>query len=256
VRQALPALLLAVSSVAAAQTDPLATRPGWEIGGQVAHYNYQEPNFAELSGYRLGIVGSGTYVNPTGVFARVDFRASYGSLDYTGSGTMSGVPDLILETRGVVGADLIGKSVSLAPYLGLGYRYLYDDLRGYSSTNSAGYQRYSNYVYLPVGFTVRVPVSGGWVFAPMLEGDVFLSGRQISKLSEVNTGLADVTNHQSSGRGWRFSLMFEKDHWAFGAWGNYWHIQDSDLQPIGGGKFGLEPENFTREYGLELRYRF
>jgi hypothetical protein len=50
--------------------------------------------------------------------------------------------------------------------------------------------------------------------------------------------------------------MFERDKLAVGPYLHYWHIQDSDLQPIGGGFSGLEPENFTREYGLELRYRF
>ena len=50
--------------------------------------------------------------------------------------------------------------------------------------------------------------------------------------------------------------MVEKDHLAFGAWTHYWHIKDSDVQPIGRGQAGREPENWTRESGLELRYRF
>jgi len=54
--------------------------------------------------------------------------------------------------------------------------------------------------------------------------------------------------------------MVEKDHLAFGAWTHYWHIKDSDVQFAGvvqgRGRFAQEPENYTRESGLELRYRF
>jgi hypothetical protein len=75
-------------------------------------------------------------------------------------------------------------------------------------------------------------------------------------LSDVNAAFSNVTNTQNNGYGYRVYLMFERDKLAVGPYLHYWHIQDSDLQPIGGGFSGLEPENFTREYGLELRYRF
>jgi hypothetical protein len=55
--------------------------------------------------------------------------------------------------------------------------------------------------------------------------------------------------------------MLEKDNWSFGAWTQYWHISDSDLRcatPVVNNSClaGKEPENYTRESGLELRYRF
>jgi hypothetical protein len=65
-----------------------------------------------------------------------------------------------------------------------------------------------------------------------------------------------VINSQDSGRGYRGYVMLEKDHWAFGAWMHYWRIEDSDVQAIGGGFAGMEPKNWTREGGLEFRYRF
>jgi hypothetical protein len=256
VRQALTALLLAASSLALAQqADRLATRPGFEIGGQLASYDYQEPAFAEIKGNRLGLLGVGTVVSG-GVFGRLDFRASYGSLDYRGSGSLSGVPDLILETRAVAGFDWALGGATLSPYAGLGYRYLYNDLNGYSSTGQAGYRRYSNYLYAPVGATLRVGLDANWVLAPTAEYDFFIQGKQKSMLSDVNAAFSNVTNTQNNGYGYRVYLMFERDKLAVGPYLHYWHIQDSDLQPIGGGFSGLEPENFTREYGLELRYRF
>jgi hypothetical protein len=256
------ALLLAISSATIAQTarepDPLATRRGWEVGGQLAHYHYEEPSFAKYFGSRGGLVGAYTFPPRwKRVFFRVDGRGSYGALKYQGSGTQDSVPDLIIETRGVAGLDFLpGNRVSLSPYLGFGYRYLYNDSRGYTSTNAAGYRRYSNYLYAPVGLTTRVHIVNRWVLAPTLEVDIFLLGKQKSQLSDANLGFNDVTNTQNRGSGHRFSLMLERDHLAFGAFMHYWNIKDSDVQPIGLGRAGLEPANWTRESGIEFRYRF
>lgn len=212
-----------------------------------------------LFGARIGIVGAYTFTNAKGLFSRIDARGSYGHLRYesTGTGTQDGVPDLILETRAVIGVDFpAGGRVGLSPYFGIGYRYLYNDLRGYSSSGAAGYRRHSHYLYAPLGLTVRIRVGGGWILAPTLEGDLFIRGRQVSKLSDTGLGFIDVTNSQDKGYGYRYSFMVEKDRWALGGWTHYWHIRDSDSRPIGGGRVGREPENYTWESGLEIRYRF
>ncbi len=256
------AVLLAVSSAAIAQTapepNPLATRRGFEVGVQLAHYHYEEPNFAKFIGTRGGIVGAYTFpARWDRVFFRVDGRESYGALKYQGSGTQDSVPDLIVEARGVAGLDFFPwNRVSLSPYLGLGYRYLYNDSRGYTSTNAAGYQRYSNYLYAPAGLTIRFDLGNRWVLAPTVEADIFILGKQKSQLSDANLGFNDVTNTQKGGSGYRAYLMVENDHLAFGAWMHYWDINDSDVQPIGRGRAGLEPANWTRESGIEFRYRF
>lgn len=259
-KYALPVLLLMVSGAAIAQQpDPLATRNGWELGAQLAWYDYLEPDFAELSGNRLGLSAARTF-GGSGLFEKFDLRTSYGRLKYQGSGTMTGVPDLILEARAVAGVDWIGTSASLSPYLGLGYRYLFDDLRGYSSTGEVGYRRYSSYLYAPIGFTARFRLEDGWVLAPTIEADVFIQGRQVTKGSDIGQGYIDFTNTQNSGRGHRISLMLEKDRVAFGVWTHYWHIGESDTQfagvVLGVPRTGSEPENYTRESGVELRYRF
>ena len=256
------ALLLAISSTAIAQTspepNPLATRRGFELGAQLAQYHYEEPSFAQFTGSRAGIVGAYTFPSSWNrAFLRIDGRGSYGSLKYQGSGTQDSVPDLIVEARGVAGMDFpSGSGVSLSPYLGVGYRHLYNDSRGYTSTNAAGYRRYSNYLYAPVGVTIRFDLGKRWVLAPTFETDIFILGKQKSRLSDANVGFNDVTNTQKHGYGWRASLMVEKDHLAFGAWTHYWDIKDSDVQPIGLGNAGLEPANWTRESGIEFRYRF
>jgi outer membrane protein W len=256
-------LLAAAAGTAPAQettpSNPLLTRRGWEVGAQVSKYHYEEPNFALLKGNQGGAVGAYTFTNPNRVYNRIDLRASYGKLEYEsqGTGTASDVPDWIVEARAVIGRDyLVSASVALSPYIGLGYRYLYNDSRGYSSTGAIGYRRYSHYLYIPVGLTARFRTGERWVVAPTVEYDAFLGGRQYSQLTDTSIGFSDASNRQRDGRGYRAYLMLESGHWAFGPWLHYWKIKDSDIVPIGLGFAGLEPVNWTREYGVELRYRF
>ena len=253
------ALCVVVFQSASAQSaDPLATPAGWEIGGQLSNYRYEEPTLGvKLWGPRVGVTGAYTFVSAEHWFLKFDGRLAYGSLKYEGSGTQDSVPDSIFETRVVVGKDFLsGSSVSLSPYAGLGYRYLYNDSRGTSSTGAIGYQRFSNYLYAPVGLTLRAKIASQWVISPTIEYDYFIKGRQDSQLTDTGLGLSDASNKQDKGYGYRASLMIEKGAWAFGPWIQYWRIEDSDIVPVGFG-FGVqEPQNETREYGVEVRYRF
>ncbi|HEY6721530.1 MAG TPA: hypothetical protein VI363_07835, partial [Burkholderiales bacterium] len=209
------------------------------------------------------LVAARTFTSAAGAFSRIEVRESYGQLKYESpTGTQDRVPDWILEARVLAGRDFVGNGVSFSPYLGLGYRYLYNDFRGYlSATNAVAYRRYSNTLYAPVGLAARVQLGDRWVLVPTVEVDVFLQGRQVTKLSDLDAGFSDVTNQQSRGRGHRASLVLERDHWSVGAWTQYWNIKDSDAQctALTNGTCGfsyVEPQNYTRETGLELRYRF
>ncbi len=242
--------------VAVAQRDPLATKDGWEAGVQGSIYEYEEPNFALLEGERFGVTGAYTFLGPHYLHTRIEARYSYGELDYTGSGTMSGVPDYLFELRAVAGRDYRAGGMIWVPYVGLAYRHLYNDIRGFTSTGQIGYRRISRYYYLPVGVALRIPLGADWVMVPQLEYDAFANGKQRSYLGDTGLGFSDVTNRQAKGWGARAQLMFEERRWSFGLWAQYWDIEDSDLQSIGFGLAGLEPANKTREAGLELRYRF
>jgi Outer membrane protein beta-barrel domain len=270
------AALVAICTAAPAQDAPqpslLLTRPGWEIGGQVSKYKYEEPGLMNLKGERLGFVGAYTATNDVRVYSRIDLRVSYGKLDYKSvdTGESSDIPDWIGEVRAVVGRDyLVGEGLALSPYLGLGYRYLYNDLRGYSSNGAKGYRRYSEYFYAPIGLTMRIRAGSQWVVAPTVEYDAFIGGKQKTKLSDAGVieagGIVGIfptiNNKQERGRGYRVSLMFEKDRWALGPWFHYWNIKDSDhvfigVNPSGQSVFLHEPPNRTREGGFEFRYRF
>ncbi|HSG76308.1 MAG TPA: hypothetical protein VLA30_09240 [Burkholderiales bacterium] len=244
------------TTVALAQRDPLATRGGWEVGVQAAGYEYDEPFFATLEGERVGVSGSYTFLGAEQLHSRLDVRYSYAELDYTGSGTLADVPDHILEARAIAGRDYRAGRFVWTPYAGVGFRYLYGDLRGVTSTGAVGYRRISRYFYLPLGVTLRFPVGDGWVFAPQLEYDAFANGKQRSYLGDTGIGYNDVSNRQGRGRGARAQLTFEGPRWGVSFWTHYWKIKDSDIQPIGLGYVGLEPANTTHETGVELRYRF
>jgi hypothetical protein len=253
-RLALAALAWSIS--AAAQSDPLATRGGWELGVQAAGYEYDEPFFATFEGERVGTSIAYTFLGRDQVHSRIEARYSYGELDYTGSGTLADVPDHLFEVRGLAGRDYRVGGVVWAPYAGVGFRYLYNDFRGVTSTGASGYRRRSRYIYVPIGVTLRVRLGGQWVMSPQIEFDAFANGRQRSYFSDVDPSLGDATNRQGRGRGARGQLAFEGPRWGFSLWAHYWKIKDSDVQPVAANLGVLEPANTTREVGVELRYRF
>jgi hypothetical protein len=233
-----------------------ATRSGWEAGVQLSRYRYEEPGTMWLEGTRLGASGAYTAVTPRRTFARLEGRLSYGQLEYQGSGTLTNIPDYILEVRLLAGRDYPAGSLVWSPYVGGGYRHLYNDLRGVTSTGAIGYRRESNYFYLPLGVTMRTPLREGWVLAPQLEYDVFVRGAQRSYLSDTGLGIGDASNQQNSGYGYRVQVMFEGPRWTISPWMHYWKVKDSEVQSVGLGIVVYEPENWTREAGIELRYRF
>lgn len=242
--------MLAATAVAA--EDPLATRSGWEVGGYAAQYRYEEPGVMWLKGNRFGVTGAYTETNQQHVYGRIEARWSYGEPDYQGSGTLKRVPDHLLETRMLAGRDYPRGSLVWSPYAGAAFRYLYNDLRGFSSTGARGYRRESLYFYIPLGVTLRTPLGADWVLAPQVEYSGFVRGVQRSHLSDTGLpGLSDVTNKQRDGRGYRAKLMVEGRRWSFGLWTDYWDVKDSDVQ-----HGGREPANWTRETAVEIRYRF
>ena len=252
----------ALAGAARAETkappEGLSIRTGWEIGGLLTDYHYEEPDVMWLKGERIGITGAYTVANPNRAYARIEMRVSYGELDYQGSGTLSNVPDSLFEVRALAGRDYaLGNSMAWSPYVGFAVRYLYNDLRGTTSTGLFGYRRESAYFYIPLGVTLRMPLGSEWVFAPQVEYSGFIRGSQRSYLADTGIpGYTDVTNQQRHGYGYRVQVMFEGKRWSFGPWLEYWSVKDSDVQQIAPGIGGLEPANWTREAGVEVRYRF
>lgn len=236
------------------------TQTGSDIGLSLSSYQYQEPGIMSSKGAKLGLDVRTVRALENGHFLRGDLRYAFGSVDYTGSGSANGQQDWYIEGRGLAGRDWsVGESV-LAPYAGLGYRYLANDARGITTTGAAGYRRASNYFYLPVGVTHRYALDEQARLVTEVEYDYLLTGRQFSGLSDAGLGYGDVTNKQSSGFGLKLSTTYAKDNWAIGPYAHYWNIGRSDTvsvyrngAPVG---FGAEPKNNTVEFGLKASQQF
>ncbi len=137
----------------------------FEMSFEISKITYREPNFMKETGAMYGINARYTHHSKTSInkpdfssfgdpeeemftMYRLEGRYSWGSLDYDsqGTGSMEGVKDHIFEARALAGLDVkYDQKTMVTPYLGLGFRYLYDDLRGETTTGAIGYRRKQQY---------------------------------------------------------------------------------------------------------------
>ena len=213
-------------------------------------------------GGKIGLDMHATRMMLNNHFIRGDLRYAFGLVDYNSynTGSATGELDWYIEARGLIGIDLEIKDAALSPYTGFGYRYLFNDARGISSTGNWGYRRESNYLYLPFGVIHRRMLNAQAKLVSTLEYDRLLAGKQISRLSDGGQGDSDVTNYQSNGYGLKLSFMYERNDRAIGPYAHYWKIARSDTAiryqngvPVG---IGWEPDNNTIELGMKAGHRF
>lgn len=265
-RHRLLCTLLLLPLTAAAQPLTLRSTDGSEIGIDVSSYRYRELNngafFMSTEGNKVGIAGSFQQALHDNWFWGADARQAHGNVSYgsASSGSKGSNPDIVTEVRITGGKDHpIGRQV-LAPYFGLGYRSLSNDLRGTTTSGAVGYRRLSEYTYVPLGLTHRALLGQEARISTTLEYDLLLEGRQQSYLSDADPSSNDPINAQRRGYGLRLIGAYETYHWSVGAFFHYWNIADSDqsLRTLGGVASALvmEPQNTTRELGVRLRLRF
>ena len=258
----IPVLLFA--NAALADSSRLKTQTGNDIGLSVSSYRYQEPGIMSLKGPKIGVDLRIVRVSEEGnnLIFRGELRSAFGTVDYNSeaTGSASGEPDWYIEARALAGKDWVNSKGVLSPYAGFGYRYLFNDGRGVSSTGYGGYRRESNYFYFPIGAIFRMALKNQARLESTLEYDQLLAGIQISRLSDV-PGYNDATNDQSNGYGLRLGIMYQRDKWAAGPYMYYWNISESNVVPeIKDGVptgFGLvEPNNNTVEFGFKVSQQF
>jgi len=255
-------------SIAIAQIPPpnnnLTTQTGHEFGVSLSNYKYSEPGVMNIDANKLGLEYSGTYsLNPEwpnqskGLFLKTEFRYVTGQANYNSvsTGSKNSVPDWYYEARILGGRDYSYGDSIISPYLGISYRYLFNDLRGTTTTGNIGYRRESNYYSLPIGLSHKISLSNQKQLQTIVEYSYLIRGLQNSKLSDANTGLADISNNQRSGYGFRLSSMLRFDRWAIGPSLIYWRINQSE-QVTSGSKNYIEPQNNTTELGLKANYLF
>ena len=239
------------------------TLTAMEVGLQGSQYRYQEKDV----GMRVQGPHAGLIIQMTGDiggqwFLRADGRAAGGAPDYKGSGEIDSNSNYIAEARITVGRDLLWRRFGVAPYAGLGYRHVYNDLRGTTTTGARGYQRYSHYFFAPVGLQPSMRFFNGDRLTLTAEFDPLIRGWQKSSLGDATAGYPTLINEQKTGFGARADLMYKTDGWSFGPFMNYWSIGTSAIDcSRGTGSSATyvcatEPQNHTLEYGFQFRYRF
>ena len=243
---------------AQAQTRGLGTQAGEEVGLSASNYTYDEPGVMDLKATKLGVDYSitqtykGTWPNQGDTtFVTGELRYANGDTRYSNVGgeTGSGLTDWYWEARALVGLDIDMDGYVLAPYVGLGYRHLYNDLR--NLTGSSGYRRESRYLSAPMGVTVRSRADAQSQLLTTLEYVHLLSGRQDVRLSDSNPLLTNVSLNQRSGSGLRLKVIRQSPTWSIGPTLTYWRVGTSDS--VGG---WVEPKNKTLEIGISVRRRF
>lgn len=249
----------------------------WQLSQSVSHIKYAEPGVMEEKGWFYIWDGGYTFTADALLFG-LEGRIGGGEVDYTSAntGSMDGLDDFLCEARGLIGYSVSrdnewsGSSIAeCIPYSGLGYRYLNDDSSGMASTtNARGYKRESNYLYIPLGVQAAWKPKGNdgpspWKLAGFVEYDIFLWGRQFSRLSDVNSGYTDLVNDQYRGYGVRGALNFSVAMSSVGIfiepYATYWNIRRSERNIYYNGtvwKEGYEPKNNSTEIGCKLGARF
>lgn len=236
----------------------------WEVGTEISRIKYEESVMNE-KGIMYGLCGSYTYRKD--YMLRAEGRCSFGEVDYDGQlsngtpYTIDNIDDYILEFRGLIGYDFPTlEVVTLTPYIGMGYRYLNDDL----SKDPAGYERESNYFYSPIGMEIFTLLGNGWIIGVTVEYDYLWKGIQKSHYSDFSSAFNDLENDQDSGYGLRGSVTLQKKlyevDFVIEPFIRYWDIDRSDdatLTYAGAvWGYGYEPENESMEYGIKLTVKF
>lgn len=246
---------------AASTTNGLTTQAESRISIGLSNYDYHEPSLdVRISGLRGGIGYYGTKPLAENFFGllAVDYR--FGSLEWTASdssggsgGQAKGIPDYYVEGKIAVGRDFTFDSFVLSPYIGLGYRRLFNEF----SSASSGYDRIQEYFYLPVGLIHRFGLGSHGLLETTVEGNFLLAGYHKAEFSDFNSNWEDANFEQESGYGIKARMIYRKGNWGIGPYLNYWNIADSDIDYIQCYEDSIcetfEPANSSTEYGVEVQ---
>jgi hypothetical protein len=310
-----PALAQSSGSAAAARAPSqgtaaggagLATQTGHELNVSLGSYKYIEPDAPSISIH--GVKFGGEYTGTLSLdrsrhwFVQADLRGTTGHVAYDGwcypflitpnsaspNGwqldvgdaspcSESGDKDWYVETRGLVGKDLIGDNWALSPFTGLGFRHLSNGTSGVPGF------RTDDYLYLPVGMTARTRVASRSALSITLEYDLLIHGWQTTRDSLLGGGdvpataaapaftiesFTDVSFDQHRGWALRASAKYQvTKRWSVEPSYIYWNVGASPVSTqiatftvnnvTVDEQFGAyEPRNVTHEFALKLGVRF
>lgn len=256
----------------------------YEIGMESYRIRYAEPNFMKFRGRMQGVFLNLAYrphenkkwerfsdsFSPESDINMFRFEGQYSwgmdAYDSEGTGESENEKNHMLELRGLFGYDLpVNDKFLITPYAGFGYRYFNNDSGGMRSTTGHwGYDRESNYYYLPLGVDATKKFSKPWQVSLRVEYDCLIQGVQYSHLEDVDSGYSTLRNVQTDGYGVRghIRLMFTGKYLDFFVepFIRFWSLRDSKVMTVYydgvPDLMGVEPENNTREYGFRFGVRY
>jgi hypothetical protein len=291
---------------AASADSSLETPVGHEVNVSVASYTYGEPGDFSISihGPKVGgeYTGTASLDRRRHWFLQANFRGTFGQATYDGwcspwlilpnSGSPNGYElglgdsspcsetgdkDWFVDARALVGKDAIGHKWGVSPYAGLGVRHLSN-----GTTGIPGF-RIDNYLYVPLGVTVRAAAGSRRVLGFNLEFDPLIRGWQTTHDSALGSGdvpatptapafsidgFTDVSFSQHDGWAVRASAKYQVNgRWSVEPYYIHWHVGDSPPSnetvtfTVNGitveEQLGFyEPLNFTREFGVKVGFHF
>jgi hypothetical protein len=262
--------VLAPQAGAAPEAPPLPVN-NYSAGVEGFYERYEEPDATVNTSATYGSATMGYEHVKNGFFSAFDIRFSEGKEDYkSDSGTLNGESALESDVRFRTGLDVAVWHGHLLPYVGLGWRYYFDEGKGLSTnTGALAYDRHISQFYIPIGSTYRF-TSGNWTYAPNAEFDILANGRVNTHFSAIDQFLApgnqepNITNKQgfASGIGLRGEFMVGQQYqhfgWEAGPFVRYWNISDSSCVSTPNSAPGclLEPHNTRLQTGVAARINF
>jgi hypothetical protein len=258
IKKSMAAATLATLGFMSIHADAEANTPhSFSLGVEGAFYKYREPKFMETHGGMYGANAEYIYNFTDNFHCGLEARLLYGNVDYSSNGTGrdKNIKQWLFEPRGLLGYTFRGIALNPTLFSGLGYRYKSDHSGGnVSSTGHHGYDRTSQYLYVPIGMRFSSNFSEKWDWQTTAEFDIFLGGRQES---DLQTFLGHkVTHDQTKGMGLKFDYLIGykaagTSKLSFGPYVNYWSIKKSKVVHD-----SLEPKNNTVEAGLKAKWKF
>lgn len=260
-------LVAVVPNVYADSSDP-AFSLGIERYTEKYHETVDGASFMNEDARLTGITaGYHLYLTPLDAL-NVSARVDWGKSDYSSaSGTASGLVRQTYDLRATYSHDVALPYATLSPEIGLGYRSLQDHLE---DIGEGGYRRKSQYTYATLGLGAKVPLGANWAIRPKANFNYLLAGEQTSEMSESSTtwSCGDMSNNQKHGYGYEASIGLDRrmpgnTMLTLTTFYRYWHLSKSDTSgfsctsgPAMVQYTGYEPQNVTKEFGLNLSYSF
>lgn len=248
-----------------AEAPPAEKRPerrGFTIAYEYGYDYYNEPNVMSEMGHLSGLNAAFEARPAEAVLMfRISGEFLFGGLAYDGAlhdnKTDKTIPwtstsnDFMYTLKAVMGLPAVTwDGGNFGPFVGVGSRYLNDQLQGRGS-----YEREISYLYLPLGLETRFLMSHERSLTLTAEYDRFLGGTVKSHLTDTGHS-RDVENTQAEGSGYRVvadlaSPFGEHTDLHIAPYYQHWEVGDSD-KVLMDQRYWREPKNSTEQIGVVI----